>query len=498
MVNFDSRDPGTSAGEWRGDARFAGLPQLDIGAPDRVIVVAAHPDDETLGAGGLMAECSARGIPVEVVVVTDGAAGHVASAFPGTDSSEADAATAAIALAARRAAEAVHAIGVLSASSVVSFLEYPDGGIRENRSAITSDLVSLVGQPDGPLLIVAPWRGDGHRDHRVLGEICAEVSVASGAALIEYPIWMWHWSAPDNEATPWDTMARLPISAQAAAAKRRAVDAYQSQITQQADASGSGSVAPLLHARFLAHFDADGLGGSVGDSMVGNSMAGDGTAAEVFIAATPARVHAPPAPTLPTEQLPETYFDAAYSRRDDPWGFETRWYESRKRALTVAALPAERYGRTLEIGCSIGVLTAQLAPRCDSLLAVDISQAAVDQAAARVSAFDHVAVVRADVAADFPAGTFDLVVLSEVGYYFDPVTLESVLDDIERALGAAGTLVVCHWRHEVNDYPLTGDAVHLAVAKRPWERIARHVEDDFVLEVFSPDGRSVAERTGLR
>ena len=122
MVTFDSSLPGTPAEAWTTDSRLTALRPIDLGANDRVIVVAAHPDDETLGAGGLIAECFALGIPLEVIVVTDGAASHPSS--PSADPA---------ALAAIRAAEAREAINILAPGTAVTLLGFPDGGIRELR-----------------------------------------------------------------------------------------------------------------------------------------------------------------------------------------------------------------------------------------------------------------------------------------------------------------------------------------------------------------------------
>ena len=85
-----------------------------------------------------------------------------------------------------------------------------------------------------------------------------------------------------------------------------------------------------------------------------------------------------------------SYFDAMYSDDPDPWGFESRWYERRKYALTVAALPEPFYHSGFEPGCSVGVLTSLLAPRCDSLLATEIVPTAMARAEARLSGADHV------------------------------------------------------------------------------------------------------------
>ena len=199
-----------------------------------------------------------------------------------------------------------------------------------------------------------------------------------------------------------------------------------------------------------------------------------------------------------TDTLPGGYFDALYARHDDPWGFETRWYERRKRAITLASLPEERYATVLEIGCSIGVLTEQLATRSDALLANDVSAAALAQATTRLADQPHVTFELADAAAPLPDGSFDLIVLSEVGYYFSPDAIGSLVEQIAQRVSDGGTVLACHWRHPVGDYPLSGDDVHLALNEGlGLERIVRHGERDFVLDVFTADGRSVAERTGL-
>jgi SAM-dependent methyltransferase len=192
--------------------------------------------------------------------------------------------------------------------------------------------------------------------------------------------------------------------------------------------------------------------------------------------------------------LPRHYFDDLYATSSDPWGFTSRWYEERKYALTVAALPAKEYARGLEIGCSIGVLTAMLSARCLSLTALDASPRALELARSRVQS--HVTLLQGSVPQDWPAGTWDLIVLSEVGYYLGSEDLTQLLDLVERHLVPGGAVVACHWRHPVPDYPLTGDQVHQALAR--WPRLSRLEEEDFLLDVLVPGGSSsVARREGL-
>ena len=188
------------------------------------------------------------------------------------------------------------------------------------------------------------------------------------------------------------------------------------------------------------------------------------------------------------------YFDRVYAGADDPWGFGSRWYEQRKYAFTLAALPAASYDSGLEIGCSIGILTAQLAQRCHELTAVDLSPAALEVARARVPA--NVRLLQGGVPQSWPAGSYDLVVLSEVGYYLDEPDLGLLLDLVGRDLRPGGTVIACHWRHPVTDYPLTGDQVHAALGR--WPRLSRVEEEDFLLDVLVPGGAdSVARREGL-
>jgi len=197
--------------------------------------------------------------------------------------------------------------------------------------------------------------------------------------------------------------------------------------------------------------------------------------------------------------LPAGYFEDLYASKEDPWGFRDRWYESRKREVTLASLPHRRYRRAFEAGCSIGLVTSALAARCDQLLAVDASEAAVARARQQVAAHRHVHVERRMLPGEWPAGEFDLVVLSEVGYYLDADDLDVLIDRAISGLAAGGVLLACHWRHPVADYPQSGDAVHRAIrARTALARAVFHEETDFLLEVFT-HGRqpSVAEDEGL-
>ncbi|MBC8154911.1 MAG: methyltransferase domain-containing protein [Bacteroidetes bacterium] len=158
--------------------------------------------------------------------------------------------------------------------------------------------------------------------------------------------------------------------------------------------------------------------------------------------------------------LPQRYFDDVYRASDDPWSFATSDYERAKYTATLAALPNTHYTNAFEIGCSIGVLSAMLAPQCDKLLAVDASELPLRTARERLAPFPHVTVRQASIPDWFPAGPFDLILLSEVGYYLSMSDLEKTRSLMLDNLTPGGHLVLVHWTPFVPDYPLTGDQVH--------------------------------------
>ncbi len=153
--------------------------------------------------------------------------------------------------------------------------------------------------------------------------------------------------------------------------------------------------------------------------------------------------------------LDAAFFDAAYAWGPDPWNLASD-YEREKYAITLKALPKQHYKSALEVGCSIGILTRELASRCDSLLALDAAQAALDQAKFRCADLPAVRFERTFVPVQWPHGLFDLILLSEVIYYLDEQDLSRLASKAVEALTRQGDLVLVHWTGET-DYPLTGD-----------------------------------------
>ena len=185
--------------------------------------------------------------------------------------------------------------------------------------------------------------------------------------------------------------------------------------------------------------------------------------------------------------LPPSYFDNLYSDNIDPWNFETSEYEANKYAATIAALPKAVYRNALEVGCSIGVLTQLLAEHCDSLLSIDVSEIALAKAQARCAKLPQVRFKLMGIPQEFPDDIFDLVLLSEVGYYLSQTDLLVAQQKIIEHLELGGHLLLVHWTLYAKDYPVSGDEVHEAFIKRT-EADLRHLgsrrEAEYRLDLF--------------
>lgn len=457
MVTFSHADEGTTEAAWA-RSRLAVAPELPLDPAElagmRFVVLAAHPDDETLGAGGLMASLVALGAEVEVVLCTAGEGSHPES--PSTTPEQ---------LAAVRLTEFSAALDALGLADRWTFLGLPDRGLASHADAIAGAVRDaarrLPGNPDR-LALVAPYRADGHGDHDALGAAAAGIAGRDGHALLEYPIWFWHWATPgDLDRRQW---VRFHLDEPAGWAKKRAMAEHATQVQPLSPLPGDET---LLSAQFLEHF-ARGY--------------------EVF-AWTPApgssgQLHS----SLDAEEV----FDGVHDDSEDPWNYGKSWYERRKRALTLAALPEESYERGLEVGCSIGTLTAELAPRCRNLLGLDASGTAVRRAGDLLAGTPGVRVEQRVLPGSWPEGTFDLVVVSEVGYYLAPAELAQLWDRLAAALEPGGTLLLCHWRHPIEGWELDGDTVHALARQRfRWRTAGLYQERDFVLEVLvAPGGKA--------
>lgn len=193
------------------------------------------------------------------------------------------------------------------------------------------------------------------------------------------------------------------------------------------------------------------------------------------------------------------YFDELFAGNDDPWAFRQRWYERRKRALTLAALTRPRYASIFEPGCANGELSAELAPRCDRLVCCDTAAAAVALARTRLLGFPHAQVQQSRLPQEWPTGRFELIVLSELCYYLDADDLGRLIDCALAALTDDGQLLACHWRPQIEGCPQNAEQVHALLQQRLGMRpVVQHHESDFLLDLWSRDATSVASHEGLR
>ena len=244
MVTFSHTDKGTDEATWAASG-LAATAELALGTEElagmRFVVVAAHPDDETLGAGGLLAQLHSLGADVEVLLCTAGEASH-------PDSKTVSPAQ----LGSTRVNEFGAALAALGHTGNWRFLGLPDSGLAghaEEIAARVREAASLHAGPPEQVVIVAPYRGDGHADHDALGAAAAEVAREGGHALLEYPIWYWLWATPSH--SEWESWVRFPLDPGAQAAKAAAMRAHATQVLPLSPRPGDEA---LLGEDFLRHF----------------------------------------------------------------------------------------------------------------------------------------------------------------------------------------------------------------------------------------------------
>ncbi len=434
---FTSLGPGTPAVVWRRHPEWGSAEPLTLDGYARLVVLAAHPDDETLGAGGLVATAVGAGTEVLIVCATDGEQSHPDS--PTLTPTE---------LGPLRAEEGRAAAATLGVSDLRR-LELPDGGVADHEDLLATRLVDLVG--DGRrTVIVAPWRRDGHPDHEAAGRAAAVAARRTGADLWEYPVWFWHWGSPDE--APWPSLHPFHLEAEALRAKASAVQAHTSQVRPLSALEGDET---LLGPELLAHF---------ADSP------------EHFL-------------RTPSAECPDDSLDRLHRNESDPWGTESRWYEQRKRDLVLAMLPRPMFDRVLELGCSTGALAEALTARARKVTAVDRSSAALAAARRRFEDDDRVQVTELDVPHQWqPDATFDLCVVSEMGYFLSPADLDLLVDRVVGSLEPEGVVVLCHWRHRVEGWVLDAEQVHAAFEdKRIPPLSATYSDRDFEIRVHARD-----------
>ncbi len=400
----------------------------------KVVVVAAHPDDETLGASGLVQHLHERGNPVSVVIATDGEA-----AFPDAGPEE----RAELGRRRRRELyESLHSQGL--GAVAVRWLGLPDSGLAEQREQLAALLAELL---DGADLCLLPWPGDPHPDHQVVGETALRVAPVA-AHRFAYPVWTWHWHQPSERAIPGDHAVTHRLTEDQRRRKAAGIAAFASQLKP-----GPRGEEPILSAEMVSHFERD---------------------SEVLFRQPP------------TAGAPISRFVELYDTDDDPWRVSDKWYERRKRKAVLAALPREHYGLAVEPACGIGVLTRSLAARCDRLVAFDPAPKAVRRARALTRELLNVSVQTGALPQDLPPGPVDLLVFSEILYYLGDGQLRDTLDRAVAALRPDGHLVAVHWLPWAPEAPRDGAGAHEILLAHPGLRpLVEHRDERFVLHVLA-------------
>jgi LmbE family N-acetylglucosaminyl deacetylase len=193
------------------------LEPLNVEHCPALILVAAHPDDETLGLGATAAQLAKRGVPVQVVAVTDGEA-----AYPQGLGGHKE-------LARARRDELISAAARLGLARPI-FIGIPDGEVTENEDRLEIELEAVLAESQAGAWCAATWRGDGHPDHEATGRAAAAASKDTPAVFVEYPIWMWHWALPDDPAVPWGNARRVSLTQRELATKAAALQCFSSQL----------------------------------------------------------------------------------------------------------------------------------------------------------------------------------------------------------------------------------------------------------------------------
>ncbi len=186
-----------------------------------------------------------------------------------------------------------------------------------------------------------------------------------------------------------------------------------------------------------------------------------------------------------SDSISSEYFERMYAGDPDPWKFETSAYEAGKYDHTIASLGTHHFARALEVGCANGLLTQRLSSVCESVVAIDVSDTALQRARHRNRASTHVHFFNMPFPRQTPNSSFDLILMSEVVYYWSTADIAAAGAWIEKHIAPKGALLLVHWIGET-DYPQTGDeAVRLLRQSLPnFQTIASDRRDAYRLDLW--------------
>lgn len=388
-----------------------------------LVVLAPHPDDEVLGAGGIIARASASGVPVRIVLLTDGSASH-----PQAEG-----------LVQRRLDEARAGLGELGVGEAALIaLGHRDGAL----DAARCDLGSLrkAVPRDATLLVTDPT--DAHPDHRAAFGVAARlIGEGHGAALWTMPV----SQRVDGRFAPSPRWQALPVG-EARDAKARAIAAH---VSQTSDPSGfvlpEAAVAEFLDVEYV----------------------------------TPV--------VLPDNRgaVDAAHFDAMFAADPDPWGYDREAYEADRFDRTLAAL-GPRSGRLFEAGAAAGALTERLAQVAAEVVAVEASREAIAHARRRVGHLSNVTLIEGALPGATPEGPFDTLLLSDMLYYLGLHGVIEVARRCDAIATEDARIVATIYLGET-ECALSGDmAAEALIAHLPgWRRIEATRTDRLRIDVLT-------------
>ena len=398
-----------------------------------LVVLAPHPDDELLGAGGIMARALQNGQPVGVVILTDG--------------SHSDPSLDPMLLRAVRREEASAGLATMLGMPVpLLFLDLEDGQLDRCFVDLSEDgpLGTFMSAFGGAALLVTD-PADGHPDHKAAFGLAARlISAGLGDRLDVMPI-----SQRVDGTFVADGYQALPI-ADLAPRKAEALACHQSQIN------------------------------SANGFSLSSEMCTDFTQIEYSLAIYD-RIQS----KTQSDAVPASHFDALFTKAPDPWGYDHEPYEADRFRRTVNALDGRFYVDALEMGCANGALTAQLAPHCAQLIAIDASARALELAKQRLARFQNVRFAKAALPDDLPNGTFDLIVASDFLYYLGFEGVVTLMRHVDECATADCRLVMANYLGRT-ECALNGEmAAEIVLAHLPsWERVGGDRTDRLRIDVM--------------
>ena len=413
-------------------APVASWNDLTSGRP--ILIIAPHPDDETLGCGGLIADTARKGVESVIAVMTDGARSH-----PNSHSHPAEK------LRDLREGEVRAAIETLGVQQpVIHFFRQPDGFLATSGPEADECLRRLVDLVDehGIGSVFVTWGDDPHPDHQAAYALALSIGrQRPEMKLFAYPIWGLTLPSHHVIATPYKSALRYEIR-QSRKQKRQAINCYQSQLglVIQDDADGF-SLSEEDIKRFCSDF-------------------------EIFIDLRQEDHEV----RRRISSVPTEHFDALYRQNADPWNYVENAYEQDRFTATIDALPRQQYGRACEIGCSIGVLTQKLAERVEEIIGIDCSSAALALARKRLAPLGNASVKLMRVPEELPEGRFDLIVLSEVLYFFSHDDLLAVVHFVAERLEVGGTCLLVNYLGDTES-PRSGSEAAEAFIAAAWRSL---------------------------